>query len=323
MYNGNSYVCIIQGEKMIYKNFDQLSESIKKNNVVKIVALVAAEDEHALEAVILARKENIVKPILVGNENKICELLCKLGEEPLNYCIIAANDNVEAASIAVNLIGKGEADFLMKGKIETASLLRVVVGKNSPLRTGKLMSHPTFYEIPGRHKLLALTDGGIVPYPDLEQKKQLVNDAVQIMADMGFDKPKVAALAVAEQVSPKMSESVDAAELKKMNEEGEITGCVIEGPISYDLIMSKESAKIKGYPCPYCGDFDLIIAPNMITGNVLGKVLVYNAGAKMAGFIVGAKVPIALTSRGSSAEEKYMALVLAAGAAKTQAEKGE
>jgi phosphate butyryltransferase len=158
------------------------------------------------------------------------------------------------------------------------------------------------------------TDGGMMMYPDLEQKKKIIENAVGVLHSLGYENPKVGVLAAVETVNPKMPESVDAGKLKEMNQNGEITGCIVEGPISYDLAMNKESAEIKGFVSPVAGDPDILIVPNITAGNILGKCLVYSAGAKMAGFIVGAKVPIVLTSRGSSSEEKYLSLVISAAA---------
>lgn len=204
----------------------------------------------------------------------------------------------------------------MKGKIQTADLLRAVVNKENGLRTGKVMSHIVIHEIPTYHKLLAVTDGGMMMYPNLDEKKQIIENAVSTFLALGYENPKVAVLAAVETVNPKMQESVDADMLKKMNIKGEIKNCIVEGPISYDLTMSKESASIKGFVSPVTGEADIIVVPNITVGNILGKSLVYSAGAKMAGFIVGAKVPIVLTSRGSTSEEKYLSLALSASAVK-------
>ncbi|MBP2651655.1 MAG: phosphate butyryltransferase [Firmicutes bacterium] len=202
----------------------------------------------------------------------------------------------------------------MKGKIQTADLLKAVVNKEKGLRTGSVMSHVVLHEIPTYHKLLVITDGGMMMYPNLAEKKQIIENAVNSLLSLGYDKPKVAVLAAVENVNPKMPEAVDAGLLKEMNQKGEIKNCIVEGPISYDLAMSKDAAKIKGYESPVTEDADILMVPNITVGNIMGKALVYSAGAKIAGFIVGAKVPIVLTSRGSSAEEKYLSLVLSAAA---------
>jgi len=299
---------------MTYKNYDELIKKVQGYKTRKRVAVVAAEDEHALEAVLSAQKENVVTPVLIGNESKIIEIMDKIGEKPANCTIVNVNEGEDPARIAVDLIKQNEVDFLMKGKIETANLLKSVVDKGSDLRTGRVMSHLAFFEIPSYHKLLVMTDGGMITYPDLEQKKHIIINVVETLLKMGYEYPKVAVLAAVEQVNSKMQATVDAAELKKMNMSGEIPDCVVEGPISFDLAVNKESARIKGFNSPYCGDFDVMIVPNIETGNVLGKSLIYMGNAKMAGMVVGAKIPVVLTSRGATAEEKYLSLVLSAGA---------
>lgn len=301
---------------MSIKNFNELIDKVKGFKEKRKVAIVAAQDDHTLEAVFRAVENNIVEPVLIGNAEEIKRTLKDLNKDFNEDNIINVPDDTTAAYKGVELAAKGEVDFIMKGKIQTADLLRAVVDKEKGLRTGNAMSHFVINEIPSYHKLLVTTDGGMMTYPDLNQKKQIIENAVNVLLNLGYDKPKVAVLAAVEKVNPKMPESVDAGKLKEMNQNGEITNCIVEGPISYDLTMSKESAEIKGYSSPVTGDADILIVPNITAGNILGKSLVYSAGARMAGFIVGAKVPIVLTSRGSSSEEKYLSLVLCAAAAK-------
>ena len=301
---------------MEYKSFDDLIKKVQNLGSKKKVAVVSAQDEHTLEAVFKAKKDNIVEPILIGNKKKIIEILSRLHESVLEESIINVESDSEAAEKAVELINENKADFIMKGKIQTADLLRAVVNKENGLRTGKVMSHIVIHEIPTYHKLLAVTDGGMMMYPSLDEKKQILENAVSTFLTLGYENPKVAVLAAVETVNPKMQESVDADMLKKLNIKGEIKNCIVEGPISYDLTMSKESASIKGFVSPVTGEADIIVVPNITVGNILGKSLVYSAGAKMAGFIVGAKVPIVLTSRGSTSEEKYLSLALSASAVK-------
>lgn len=301
---------------MEYKSFDDLIKKVQNLDSKKKVAVVSAQDEHTLEAVFKAKKDNIVEPILIGNKKKIIEILSGLHESVLEESIINVESDSEAAEKAVELINENKADFIMKGKIQTADLLRAVVNKENGLRTGKVMSHIVIHEIPTYHKLLAVTDGGMMMYPSLDEKKQILENAVSTFLALGYENPKVAVLAAVETVNPKMQESVDADMLKKLNIKGEIKNCIVEGPISYDLTMSKESASIKGFVSPVTGEADIIVVPNITVGNILGKSLVYSAGAKMAGFIVGAKVPIVLTSRGSTSEEKYLSLALSASAVK-------
>jgi len=301
---------------MVFKNFKELIDKLQNEKTKKRVVVVAAQDEHTLEAVFRAKKDGIVDPILIGDRVKIKEILELLNESIDEELIINVDSEVGAAIKAVELIHENKADFIMKGKIQTSDLLKAVVNKEKGLRTGNVMSHFVIFEIPSYHKLLAVTDGGMMMYPNVDEKRQILVNAVNTLIAMGYDNPKVAVLAAVENVNPKMLESIDADILKKMNQNGEIKDCIVEGPISYDLAMSCESAKLKGYHSPVTGECDILIVPNITAGNILGKALIYSAGAKMAGFIVGAKVPIVLTSRGASAQEKYLSLVLSASAAK-------
>lgn len=296
---------------MVLKNFDEMLQKVRGLARKRTVALVAAEDKHALEAVLHAEKEGIVRPILVGDEGKIREILKELNATN-EYEIYNEPDSNKAAYKAVELVRDNKADFLMKGKIETAGILKAVVDKEKGLGQGRLMSHFVLVEVPTYHKLLVTTDGGMVMYPTLDQKKEIIHNAVDTLLKLGYERPKVGVLAAIEKVNPKMPETIDADKLKEMNLKGEIENCIIEGPISYDLAMYKEAAKLKGYESEVAGDVDALIVPNITTGNVLGKALIYSANGKMAGIIVGAKAPIILTSRGSSAEEKFLSIALAA-----------
>lgn len=299
---------------MAFKNFDELIAHVKSGTKVKRVAVVSAADMHTLEAVFRAKNEGLVEPILIGEAAAITLMLEELGESLPRQQILEASTDEEAARIGVYQVRNNHADFLMKGKIQTADLLKAVVDKENGLRTGKVMSHMAIHELPNYPKLLAVTDGGMMLYPNLEDKKALIQNGVNALTNMGYACPKVAVLAAVETVNPKMQETVDAAALKQMNLSGDLPGCVVEGPISYDLVMSKASAEIKGYSSPVTEDADLLVVPNITTGNILGKALVYSGGAKMAGFVLGAKAPIVLTSRGSSSEEKFLSLALSAAA---------
>lgn len=299
---------------MEFKNFEELVAKIQNRSSLAKVAVAAAHDEHTLEAVFKAAKDNIVEPVLIGDKKKITEIIEKLSIKFDIGKIISTENDTEAAEKTVELINEGKADFIMKGKLQTADLLKSVVNKEKGLRTGKVMSHVAILEVPSYHKLIAITDGGMMMYPNVEEKKQIIENAVDVFLSMGYENPKVAVLAAVETVNPKMPEAVDADLLKKMNQAGEIKNCIVEGPISFDLTMNKESAEIKGFDSPVTGEADILIAPNITTGNILSKALIELANGKMAGMIVGAKVPVVLTSRGATSEEKYLSLVLSASA---------
>lgn len=296
---------------MVYTSFEELVSGVKALPEMKRMALAVAEDEHSLEAALNARKEGIAQPVLVGNKAEIVRILSEMGESVPDEDIYDAEDGKAACEKAVALVREGKADFLMKGKIDTSVLLKAVVNKETGLGTGRLMSHFTMFEIPSYHKLLTPVDGGMVTYPTLEQKKEIIENTVDTLLSMGYDCPKVGVLACVEKLNPKMPETVEAAELAAMNARGEIENCIVEGPISYDCAVSKEIADYKGLESRIAGDVDVLVAPNIHAGNIMGKMLTVTCGAKMAGFIVGARCPIVMVSRGSSAEEKYLSIAVA------------
>ena len=300
---------------MVYKTFEELVEKLKASARAVRMAVAAAGDEHTIEAVLNARKEGIVSPILVGDKALIEAALAKFGATVPAEDIYDVPDIAESAKYAVQLVREGKANLLMKGKLDTSVMLRPVVNKETGIGKGSVMSHFTAFEVPSYHKLLVPVDGGMVTYPTLEQKKAIIENTVGALRAMGYDEVKVGVLACVEKLNPKMPETVDADALKQMNLRGEITGCIVEGPISYDCAVSKEIADFKGFNSPVAGDVDVLIAPNIHAGNIMGKMLACTAGAKMAGFIVGAQVPIVLTSRGSTPLEKYNSIAIAAAAA--------
>ena len=300
---------------MVYRTFEELVAKLKASPRAVRMAVAAAGDEHTIEAVLNARKEGIVSPILVGDKALIDAALEKFGATVPKEDIYDVPDLAESAKFAVQLVREGKANLLMKGKLDTSVMLRPVVNKETGIGKGGVMSHFTAFEAPGYHKLLVPVDGGMVTYPTLEQKKSIIENTVGALRAMGYDEVKVGVLACVEKVNPKMPETVEADALKQMNLRGEITGCIVEGPISYDCAVSKEIADFKGFTSPVAGDVDVLVAPNIHAGNIMGKMLACTAGAKMAGFIVGAQVPIVLTSRGSSPLEKYNSIAIAAAAA--------
>lgn len=297
---------------MEYRSFAELVKAVQTKEGVKKVAVAQAADEHTMEAVFQAKKDGLIEPVLIGKVDDIKKVLISLGETLSEEAIIHGETDYEVAEKAVAMVNAGEVDFIMKGKIQTADLLKAVVDKEKGLRTGNVMTHMAILEMDSYHKLIGVTDGGMVTYPDLDQKKQILENAVTVYRQMGYEEPKVAVLTAIEKVNPKMPETVDADALKKMSQDGTVGGCVVEGPISYDLTMSKESAAIKGFDSPVTGNADIMLVPDIHSGNLLSKAMIYSAGAKMAGFIIGAKCPIVLTSRGATAEEKYLSLALCA-----------
>jgi phosphate butyryltransferase len=296
------------------KDFKSLTESVKAKPEKKRIVLACAHDEHSLDAVYEAFKEGIVSPVFVGKEEEIKRICREEGLDFGDITIYDIDDDVESAKKAVELIRKGEGDFLMKGKMQTSDLLRQVVNKETGLQVGKIMSHVGLFKVPNFHKLVVLTDGGMNVQPDLATKVQIINNAVDVLHSLGYENPNVGVLCGSEVLNKKAQESVDAAAIKEMWLNGEITGCTIEGPISYDIAFSKEIADFKGYESPVAGEVDCVIMPSMVTGNCVGKSWTVSSDGLMTGIIVGAKAPVVLTSRSSGADEKFYSIALAAAA---------
>ncbi len=300
---------------MIYKSFDQLIEKVNAGaSGKKTVAVMAAEDSHTLEAVCQAARVGAVDALLIGNKFTMRGQLEKLGERAADYTLIHAESTEDIVVKAAQLVNTGRAHFLMKGLIQTGDMMKLLLSDRCGFRTDAQMSHLGLLQIPNYHKLIGITDSALNVYPDLQQKKAMVKNAVEAMLRMGFDEPKVAVLAAVEQVNQKMPETLDAAALKTMNATGEISGCIVEGPISYDLAISREAAELKGYESPVCGEVDLMVAPNIAAANILLKALRHSAEASSAGFVVGGSVPLVLTSRAAEAGSKYLPIILAAAA---------
>lgn len=300
---------------MAYKNFTELIDHVKSSPSRKRMVVACANDSHSIGAALNAMREGIVHPILVGELDVMKKALAELGADTADVELCDCTGLKETCELAVQLVREGKGDFLMKGKVDTSIFLREVVNKEHGLGKGGIMSHVTLFEVPTYHKLLIPVDGGMVPYPTLAQKKAIIENTVGVLRRIGYDCPKVGVLACKEKLDPKMPETVDGQQLQEMNVRGEITGCIVEGPISYDCAVDKEIADFKGYESQIAGDVDILVAPNIHAGNIMGKMLVCTAHAKMAGFIEGAKCPIIMTSRGSSEEEKYLSIVVAAAAA--------
>lgn len=296
---------------MILKDFKQLRQLVESVDK-RTVAVVAAHDAHTLEAVLKTKDEGILDHILIGKKDEIIKIGNELGYDVSPDVIIDSDTDEDAVAKGLDLIKTGGADFLQKGILQTSTLLKGVVNKENGIKARDTLSNVALLDIPAYHKVVGLTDGGMVMYPTLEQKKDIIDNAVEVYKALGYDNPKVAVLCAVETLNPKMPETVDAAELKKMNQEGIIKGCVVEGPISFDLALDPEAAKIKGYESPVAGDADIIIMPDISAGNLTSKALTVLGGAMMAGIVMGAKCPIALNSRSAAFEEKYYSLLACA-----------
>jgi phosphate butyryltransferase len=292
------------------KKLNELLEKTKKCGPKK-VSVAVAEDEVVLNALERARKEGIINAILVGNKDKIAEISEKNNINLENYEVIDEKDEYNAAKTAVKLVADKSADFIMKGKIKTGDLMREVLKEEYNLRTGKTLSLVSVFEIPLYHKLLVVSDAGMTIAPTLEQKVDIINNSVLVAkAALDIENPKVAILGAVEVVNPKMPATIDAAILSKMNARKQIKGCIVDGPFALDNAVSIEAAKHKGIESKVAGDADILIMPDIEAGNIFYKAMVFLGGAKVASSIVGAKVPVALTSRADSDEAKLLSLAL-------------
>lgn len=277
----------------------------------KTVAVACAQDEDALLAVENARKNGIINAILVGDMEKISAIADDNGIDLSGYECINAVDLAEASRTAVSLVSSGKAHLVMKGLVDTAIILKAVLDKEVGLRTGNALSHVAVFDMKGHyHKLLLVTDAAMNIAPDLNTKKQIIENAVVVAKALDVELPKVAVLCAKEKVEPKMPATVEAAELQAMNERGEITGCLVGGPLALDNAVSLDAAKLKKISHPVAGDADILLCPTIEAGNVLYKCLGFLTDAQSAGVIVGAKAPVILTSRADSEDAKLNSIAL-------------
>ena len=291
------------------KSFNEIIAKVKECET-KTVAVSVAQDEAVLEAVREAKKRGIANAILVGDEAKIRELAAGLDMDLSEFEIINEPDVIQASLTAVKLAHDGKADMYMKGIIDTKNFLKSVLDKEVGLRTGQPLSHVAVFDVPNVDQLLFLTDVAFMTYPTLEDKVSIINNTIPVCNACGIDMPKVAPVAAVEVVNPKMPATVEADELTKMNEEGKITDCIVDGPLSLDLAIDPEAAKHKGATDRKIqGDADIILFPDIHAGNLVYKALV---GVVNGCILTGTKVPCILTSRSDTFETKVNSIALAA-----------
>lgn len=291
------------------KSFDDLLELAVKKGPKKL-AVAVAEDKEVLGAVGKAKKLGIADAILVGNKEKIEEVAKEIGLDLSLFEVIDESDSQQACRTAVSLVSSGKADIVMKGIIDTAVIMKQVLDKEIGLRSGKIISHVAVFSVPTYEKIFIVTDAAMNIDPDLNQKKEILENAVTFAHSMDIEDPKVAVLCAREKVSPKMEATIHAKELEEMNNNGEITGCTVAGPLALDNAISKEAAIHKGIEGPVAGEADILLVPAIEAGNVLYKSLTFFAKAKNAGLIIGTKAPIVLTSRSDSEEAKLYSIAL-------------
>ncbi len=293
--------------------FTQLDDLLKLNKGLspKKIAVAAAEDEHVLKSLKLAIEKKLIIPVLVGGKTKIEKIASAIDLDISTFDIHEEATPKEAALTAVRIIHSGEADILMKGMVTTAHLLKAALNKDFGLKSSTTLSHLAIFELHHYHKLLGISDAAMNIAPSKEEKVAIVNNAVAIFNDLGYTLPKVAALAPLEIVNPKIASTTDAAFLSAMNKKGQIKNCLVEGPYALDIAVSKEAARHKKIDHPVAGDADILITPELNSGNILYKSLAFLGGGISASIIAGARVPIVLTSRSDSEMSKLYSIALA------------
>ena len=288
--------------------------SMASQNDRKTVAVAAAEDAEVLEAVAQAVNLELADFLLYGNKEEIERMIAAKHPQLANskgVKIISASNNNTAAEMAVKAVKNKEANVVMKGNIPTAAILKAVLNKEYGLRSGGVLSHVAVFEVAGYDRFTIVTDAAMNIAPDLEQKAQIIKNAVKVAHSIGIELPKVAPLAAVEVINPAMQATVDAASLTMMNKRGQIPGCIVDGPLALDNAVSQLAAEHKGIKSEVAGRADILLVPAIEVGNVLYKSLIYFANAKVGAVIAGAKAPIVLTSRADTAESKLYSLALA------------
>ncbi len=297
---------------MSFTSFSEIITLAKEMETKRIV-IAKAEDNHVLDAVKLILDEGLnLAFTLVGDKAAMNTIAKDLALPLEDMKLIHAASDLEASRIAVKEVASGEGDFLMKGLVSTRILLKEVLKEEHGLRTGRIMSHLASFEMPHYDRILFMTDGGINPTPNLEEKQQIIDNAVRFISALGISDPKVAVLAAVETVNPKMEATLDGAVLSKMQDRGQIKGGIVEGPLALDNAVSKEAAAQKGISGPVAGKADILLVPDIESGNLLGKSITFLGGGTMAGVVVGAAVPVVLTSRADSKRSKMVSMALAA-----------
>jgi len=294
------------------KNFTQLVDQVKSSKNRRI-SVAVAQDADVLEALQRAKKANLADAVLVGDHKKISRIAQENRINIEKFELIDVKDEKKAVAVAIDLIRTGRADLLMKGLCSTAILMKAVLDKEKGLRQAGLLSHLGIFEIQSYPKLILMSDAGLNILPTLDEKLKIIENAVFVAKKLGISTPKVAMITAVEKINPiKMPATADAAVIAKMSERGQFHGFIVDGPLALDNAFSKKSCQIKGIRSEVGGVTDIAIVPNIEAGNIFYKLMSYLAGARTAGIIIGAKVPIVLTSRADSDETKFLSIATAA-----------
>ncbi|GAB4172925.1 MAG: phosphate butyryltransferase [Calditrichia bacterium] len=276
------------------------------------IAVAYAQDMDVLLALKNATENNLADGILIGDEAKINQIAEEINLDFSHFKVINETDEVQATQKAVDVVRNGEAEVIMKGLCSTATFLKAILKSETGLKSGSMLSHLAIFEVEHYHKLIFMSDAALNIAPTLDEKVGIIQNAVNACHKLGNENPKVAMITAVEKVNPaKMPATSDAAIISKMAERGQIKHCIIDGPLAVDNAFSKKSCEIKGIRSEVGGDADIAIVPDIEAGNVFYKVMSYLAGARTAGLILGAKVPVVLTSRADSDDTKYLSIATA------------
>ena len=297
---------------MEMKNFDQIVERAKRSFRKMRVVIAGADAENILLGTFEAQDAGFATPVLVGEAEKIEPMLERLGLKDKTYRLVATQPGEDVVQAAVNVIRRGEGDVLMRGNTQTRDFLMALLDKKNELRTDKRLVQIDLVSMPEYHKLIAIGDVTVTIQPDIQQKKEIIRSMTETLESVGYDKPNIALLSMVEEVNFHMKDTMEAQELVRSHADTPIANCNLVGPIAYDLILSKEAARLKNYDEPLCGEFDGIVVPSLLAGNLIVKCWQMHAKAKTCGVVVGAKVPVALTSRSDDKEVSFLSLAFCA-----------
>jgi phosphate butyryltransferase len=289
--------------------FEDLLEEARRRGPKRLV-IAAAEDPPALEAADAARHQGLVCPVLVGDTEAIQKTAQAMAINVSDLELVAAESGEKAVHTAVKMVRDGKGEVLMKGHVATAIFLKGVLDEEVGLRTGRRLSHLAILEPTSYHKLLLLTDGGMNVKPDLDTKADIIRNAVEFAHHLGIAEPKVAVLAAVEVVREDMPETVEAAHLTKMGERGQLGECLVDGPLALDLAVSRQAAQQKGIESPVAGDADIVLVPDIASGNIFAKGLIFLSNARSAGIVLGTTKPVVMLSRADTPEMKLHSMAL-------------
>ena len=297
---------------MYKENFDFIVDKAKQAKKPIRVVIAGADCENILRGAFEAQQAGFAELLLAGNEKRITDMLKKLGLITSPYTLKSVDDSQNVVQYAIDLIRAGEADVLMRGNTQTRDFLLPILDKSNDLLTDKLLTQVTMVKFADYDRVLAVSDVTVLVHPDQSQRKKVIQNMAGLLTTLGYDKPRIALLALTEQPAFHMPDTIEAQNIVRDHNEKPLANCELVGPISYDLIVSKEAARLKGYDCPLCGEFDGIVVPDLLSGNLLIKSLQMNGHASSCGVIVGAKIPIAITSRSDTKEQSFLSLAACA-----------